>query len=55
MSVRPEHAPGPGVTWHTRVVTAERVVPDDTPEPEVAAKPNRAARRALKRAGRKNR
>jgi hypothetical protein len=48
---RSEHTPKPGVTWETRLVRAETVIDDDTPDPT----PNRATRRALKRAARRNR
>lgn len=48
---RGEHAPAPGVTWQTEVVRVEQLVDDDAPDP----RPNRAARRAMKRAARKKR
>lgn len=48
---RPEHAPRPGVTWQTELVRVEQVVDDEAPDP----RPNRATRRAMKRAARRNR
>ncbi|MFF4834070.1 hypothetical protein [Streptomyces sp. NPDC001315] len=48
---RGEHAPAPGVTWQTELVRTEQLVNDDAPDPQ----PNRATRRALKRAARRNR
>jgi hypothetical protein len=48
---RGEHAPAPGVTWQTELVRVEQLVDDDAPDP----RPNRATRRALKRAARRNR
>ncbi|MER5750658.1 hypothetical protein [Streptomyces sp. NPDC002088] len=48
---RGEHAPKPGVTWQTELVRTEQLVNDDAPDP---APPNRATRRALKRAARRN-
>jgi hypothetical protein len=56
---RPEHTPRPGVTWNTELVRVERVVPDpeDTSGPDMnqplPPQPNRATRRALKRAARR--
>jgi len=49
---RGEHAPRPAVTWETELVRVEQLVDDDAPEP---APPNRATRRALKRAARRKR
>lgn len=49
---RGEHAPRPGATWETALVRVERLVDDDAPDP---APPNRATRRALKRAARRKR
>ena len=46
---RGEHTPRPGVTWHTELARTELVVDDDTPDP----RPNRATRRAMKRAARR--
>ena len=46
---RPEHTPQPGATWDTILVRTEQVVDDDAPDPQ----PNRATRRALKRAARR--
>lgn len=48
---RAEHTPRPGVTWQTHIVRTELVVDDDAPDP----RPNRATRRALKRAARRTR
>ena len=52
-SPRGEHAPRPGVTWSTTTVgtTGEQLVDDDATDP----RPNRATRRALARARRKDR
>jgi hypothetical protein len=47
---RGEHAPAPGVTWHTELVRVEHLVDDDAPDP---APPNRQTRRALARAARR--
>lgn len=47
---RGERAGRPGATWDTELVRTEHVVDDDTPDP---APPNRATRRALKRAARR--
>lgn len=47
-SPRPERTPRPGVTWQTELVRTEHVIADDAPDPQ----PNRATRRALKRADR---
>jgi hypothetical protein len=51
---RGEHAPRPGVTWVTSTVgwSGEQLVDDDAPDP---TPPNRATRRALKRAARRKR
>ena len=46
---RGEHAPRPGATWKTELVRVEQLADDDTPDP----RPNRATRRALKRAQRR--
>ncbi|MFJ8146590.1 hypothetical protein ACIQ6R_16185 [Streptomyces sp. NPDC096048] len=48
---RGEHTPAPGVTWQTELVHVETVIDDTAPDP----RPNRATRRALKRATRRNR
>jgi hypothetical protein len=48
---RPEHTPRPGALWDTELVRVEQLVDDDTPDPQS----NRATRRALKRAARRNR
>ncbi|MEU5596632.1 hypothetical protein [Streptomyces sp. NPDC020298] len=47
---RGEHTPRPGAHWQTTVVRTEQLVDDDAPDP---APPNRATRRALKRAARR--
>ena len=48
---RGEHAPRPGITWTTTVGwSGEQLVADDAPDP---TPPNRATRRALKRAARR--
>lgn len=57
-SRRPEHTPRPGVTWETELVRTEQVVDDsDTTVPGVnepaPPRPNRATRRAIKRATRR--
>lgn len=52
MSGRPEHTPRPGVTWETRLVRTETVIPDDAPDP---TPPNRKTRRAKQRAARRTR
>lgn len=49
-SPRGEHAPRPGVTWDTVPARTEQLVDDDAPDP---TPPNRATRRALKRAARR--
>ena len=49
-SPRGERAGRPGITWETLLIRTETVVDDDAPAP---APPNRAARRALKRAARR--
>ncbi|MFP3990674.1 hypothetical protein U9R90_25055 [Streptomyces sp. E11-3] len=49
-SPRPEHTPRPGNTWDRVLVRTEQLVDDDTPDP---TPPNRATRRALARATRK--
>lgn len=46
---RGERVGTPGITWQTRLVSREQHVDDDTPDP----RPNRATRRAMKRAARK--
>ncbi|MGW1497548.1 hypothetical protein ACWCQW_02970 [Streptomyces mirabilis] len=46
-----EHTPAPGVTWEQRLVRTEQVIDDDAPDPT----PNRATRRAMQRAARRNR
>jgi hypothetical protein len=46
---RGEHTPTPGSTWQTQLVRTETVIDDTTPDP----RPNRATRRALKRAARR--
>lgn len=46
---RPEHTPRPGITWNTELVRTETGIDDTAPDP----RPNRATRRALKRAARK--
>lgn len=48
---RGEHAGRPGATWETVLVRTETEIDDDAPDPQ----PNRATRRALKRAARKQR
>lgn len=49
-SPRGEHTPRPGVTWEQQVVLVEQLVDDDAPDP----RPNRATRRALAHAARRN-
>lgn len=49
-SPRGEHTPRPGATWEQRLVRTEQIVDDDAPGP---TPPNRATRRALKRAARR--
>jgi hypothetical protein len=48
---RGEKAGRPGVTWEQQLVSTEQLVDDTTPDP----RPNRATRRALARAARRNR
>jgi hypothetical protein len=48
---RSEHTPKPGATWQTTVVRTEQHIADDAPDPT----PNRATRRAMQRAARRNR
>lgn len=48
---RGERTPRPGVTWQTTIVRTETVIDDTAPDPT----PNRATRRALARAARRNR
>ncbi|HEY5834923.1 hypothetical protein [Streptomyces sp.] len=48
---RGEHAGRPGVTWGTELTRVEVVIDDDQPDPPP---PNRATRRALTRARRRN-
>jgi hypothetical protein len=48
---RGEHTSAPGVTWQTHLVRVEQLVDDDAPDP----RPNRATRRAMKRAARRTR
>lgn len=56
---RGEHAPKPGATWETELVRTELVVddPESTTVPGLnepaPPRPNRATRRALKRAARR--
>ncbi|MGX1221968.1 hypothetical protein RKD42_003227 [Streptomyces ambofaciens] len=57
-SPRGERVPAPGVTWQTELVRVEQLVDeDDTSGPDmnqpVPPRPNRATRRALKRAARR--
>lgn len=40
----------PGITWQTAIVRTEQHIDDDQPDP---APPNRATRRAMKRAARR--
>lgn len=47
---RGEHTPTPGATWEQHLQRVELLVPDDAPVP----RPNRAARRVLARAQRKD-
>lgn len=53
---RGERSPAPGVTWDTQLVRTERVV-DETSGPDMnqplPPRPNRATRRARKRAARR--
>jgi hypothetical protein len=53
VSGRPEHTPAPGITWQARVITRELLVRDEEFEHDRDPRPNRATRRALKRAARK--
>jgi hypothetical protein len=56
-SPRGEHTPRPGATWE-RVITRTELVVDDTTMPDMnlplPPQPNRATRRALARAARRN-
>ena len=47
---RGEHAGTPGTTWEQHLIRIETVIADDTPAP----RPNRATRRAIARAARRN-
>ena len=49
-SPRGERAGRPGTTWNTQLARTEHVIDDDSP---ATAPPNRATRRALKRASRR--
>jgi hypothetical protein len=53
VSVKPEHASSPGATWQTQVATSELLTTDAEFDNTRAPKPNRATRRAQKRAARK--
>ncbi|MEU0370613.1 hypothetical protein ABZ070_10170 [Streptomyces sp. NPDC006283] len=47
---RGEKASRPGITWDTRLVVVETVVPDDDADDDApTSRPNRATRRALAR------
>ncbi|WP_432137620.1 hypothetical protein [Streptomyces sp. bgisy154] len=46
---RGERAGTPGIAWQTELVRTEQLIADDAPDPQ----PNRATRRALKRAARR--
>jgi hypothetical protein len=46
---RGEHTPAPGATWQ-QLARTEQVIDDDQPDPA----PNRATRRAMQRAARRN-
>lgn len=50
-SPRGERAGRPGITWNTVLARTEHVIDDTAPDP---APPNRATRRALQRAARRN-
>jgi hypothetical protein len=58
---RGEHTPRPGATWEQRLVRTETVIdaPDSTTTPgmndPLPPRPNRATRRAMQRAARRNR
>ena len=58
---RGERAGTPGTNWETRLVRTEQLVddPDDTSGPDMnqplPPRPNRATRRAMQRAARRNR
>jgi hypothetical protein len=58
-SPRGEHTPRPGITWDTQLLRYETVVedPEDTSGPDMnqpqPPRPNRATRRAIKRAARR--
>lgn len=49
-SPRGEHTPKPGTTWEQHLIRVETVVDDTAPDP---TPPNRATRRAIKRAARR--
>lgn len=51
-TTRSEHTPQPGATWEQHLVHTERHVDDGAPDP---TPPNRATRRALARARKKQR
>lgn len=54
---RGEHTPRPGATWQTELVRVEQHVDDDTSGPDMnqpaQPRPNRATRRAMQRAARR--
>lgn len=49
---RGEHTPRPGATWEQHLIRTETVIDDTAPDP---IPPNRATRRALARARKKQR
>lgn len=51
-SPRGEHTPRPGALWEQQPVRVEQLVDDDSPDPP---RPNRATRRAMQRAARRDR
>jgi hypothetical protein len=48
---RAEHTPRPGRSWEQQLVRAERLIDDQAPDQTL---PNRATRRAMQRAARRN-
>lgn len=54
-SPRGEHPGRPGITWDTELVPVEVWVPDHDDDQADTPRPNRATRRAHKRAARRSR
>lgn len=52
-SPRGERAGTPGATWETELARVEQVIADDDKGQQIVPTPNRATRRAIKRATRR--